>query len=72
MEIVLNATHYIISFDRRIKGVNFMTTHCRPLSETLLESKERGKITICDKNFYSGKIKIPLTFKIHIMPLTVF
>lgn len=72
MEIVFNVIYYIISFDRRIKGVNFMIIYCRFLLEILLESKERGKIIICDKNFYLGKIKILLIFKIYIMFLIVF
>lgn len=46
MKIVLSITHCIISFDRRIKGVNFMTTQWRHLSEASLGKRGVGRITI--------------------------
>lgn len=56
MKIVLNTTQYIISFDRRIKGVNFMTTQGRHLSETSLENVEKERITICESILLSNNI----------------
>lgn len=55
-EIVLNTTHYIISFDRRIKDVNFMTIQRRHLSKTLSESIEEERITIFKTTLLSHNI----------------